>query len=33
MKSKGQAWWSVDVEAKVVTRVSILFLGLTYDCP
>jgi len=34
VRSKGRAWRSVDVEAtKVVTRVSILFLGLTYDCP
>ena len=34
VRSKGQAWRSVDVEAtKVVTRVSVLLLGLTYDCP
>jgi hypothetical protein len=34
VRSKGQAWRSVDVEAtKVVTRVSVLFVGLTYDCP
>ena len=34
VRSMGQAWRSVDVEAAMnVTRVSVLFVGLTYACP